>query len=465
MPTYFYKSNIFCLFAWFHSCKTYEVLYAAGSSRARKKNELRAAGIRFPNTFTYNESDAAPRYTTAKATQTDYLQSPKPAGSSFQKSIKSTGASGLLHSTPQPHQGLVRRRSLSVGSSPMTPDLSYSKKSNQDLSINSTKVPANVKKSTKNLFSSAPSVTATTGKENATVGLSSTTAPPIVTASTLEKKGSEKSKNRYSKSLIEVCQEFARQEAEAIAWHEENKREKRYHLCPKLNFDSTDNSDDIQQLTDTSCTSTCACQNEQEDEKDETTLHSSTAGNSDQTKESVTFLHLSDDDEEEAAPAVDVAKSKSPSPMSNPPTKALTTPPASAISKTRGTKRQTRSTGSASTTKTVKYSQEFKPDDFNKIRDSRFPMSPRLRLFRHVQDVNASRAELDISLLPRGATLMYSPRSQSISVEDIPSDMSAAGDCPENATDEDPPTSRKDIKTSESNEIEPGKFYTNPESK
>ena len=43
--------------------------------------------------------------------------------------------------------------------------------------------------------------------------------------------------------------------------------------------------------------------------------------------------------------------------------------------------------------------------------------SPAHKLYLHIRDVNNSRADLDVTLLPKGASLVYSPQSRQVDVE------------------------------------------------
>ncbi len=148
----------------FYRCRTYEVLYNAGSMRTRKKNALRAAGVRLSNS---DPAKDAPVYKCNKGTQTD-----RP---------KSSATGNVDTSTPKTPL-LQRRRSLSVGSSPVQSAV-------------------HVKKSGTSLFSGSP------------------IREPVATATQDETIFRGK---KYPRKLIEVCQEFARQEAEERKAHQRN---------------------------------------------------------------------------------------------------------------------------------------------------------------------------------------------------------------------------------------------------
>ncbi len=337
--------------------------------RNRKKMELRAAGVRFPNSFDSNESGVHPRYTGEKATQTDIMLSKM--------------ATPNKTSTPRTPR-LQRRRSLSVGSPPIS-------------------------KSAKDLCSPirSPSKDKVDG-----------TTP-----------AGKKNLMKYSKTLIEVCQEFDRQHQQAKKEHLENKIYKRYHLCPKLNVESSDTT--IKDVTDYSCTSTCACNlNNEQSTGEMATSGEDSRYDSNHTQQSG-FLHLSSDsDDDESAKTVNGGEKKLAAeagistdggkfpndlqpeyftqirsqPEPNVPMSINNVqPPTSQIPE------ESQPNVSKSVPGTCEASQTPSQSD---LQDS-----AEYRLYRHIRDVNASRAELDVTLLPRGACLVYSPKSKSLSVE------------------------------------------------
>ena len=214
----------------------YAVLYKAGSLRNKKKNELRAAGIRISNAYTEDISHN-PRYTTNQSTQTDGTKS---------------GNNVLAPNTSTPRTPtLARRRSLSVGSSPIVATNTPSKR---------------------DLFPSSPMKWVS--KEEKSVGVQA---------------------KKYPSMLIDICAEFARQEEEAKKDHEENKNAHRWHPCPKLNRDSTAST--LHEATDYSCTSTCMCKNDPPTTDLPSSSTEDSRCDSDHTHTS-SFLHLSVDSNE-----------------------------------------------------------------------------------------------------------------------------------------------------------------------
>ncbi len=410
-----------------------------------------------PSSYTPTEKEEAsvPRYMSNKATQTDCKKSPMPIPRL------------LVHSTPTTPETprLLRRRSLSVGSSPI-----------QQINPDS-------KKSLRNLFSSTAPALNTGTKEDTPATVFSASAPGVIQASGVDVSSSTtapkatggskddsmivyKSK-KYSKKLVEICQEFDRQEQDAIAAHERNKRNQRYHLCPKLNFESSGNSEDEIQPSDTSCTSTCRCQHNQSTED---TIKSSVDNSNNQTTAESTFLHVTDETAVEAAaePMDTAENARESTKQADTAENATESTKQASIAKkdvdksttaekARGTKRHPSATSSASSSKAGKYPEEFQADYFTQIRNNRFPMSPRLRLVKHLENVNRSgnMSQLDVSLIPAGSTLVYSPPSNRVSVEDVPSE----GD----VGDVDVDVDRSGVKVGESDtheEIKPAKFYT-----
>ncbi len=69
------------------------------------------------------------------------------------------------------------------------------------------------------------------------------------------KESQEDRARRQEKDRRSILAEIERQEKERQEEHESNKKNKEYHLCPKLNWDSSTSM----ALTDSSCNSTCEC--------------------------------------------------------------------------------------------------------------------------------------------------------------------------------------------------------------
>ncbi len=453
------------------------MLYNAGVLRNRKKRELRAAGIRLPNV--YNENPATPSYMCTKSTQTG-LNTSKANSDKFTESF--------LHSTPTSSK-LQRRRSLSVGSSPVAISSPAKESTNRNLFTSTLR---------RNPFSMTPkkkpSQACVRGEKENLAHVDSTksseTSPTVVKKRRYKKLGKLSGDNakvkidasKYSAALIEVCQEFDRQHRDAKALHERNKRERRYHFCPKMNFESSGKSEDDIALTDTSCTSTCVCVNEKSTfdksyrstsaddtfgsmNKSSFLLSDENRGDKDQeddvdvdtsnmnaapmladdmnkstmaahaTAENSSFLHLSlseDEDEEEPGgmnstksnDKINVDKKSSTNaaqPVATKRPSAVETAAVASDSKgSTSTAKKLRQAAIEESTlgKDGKYPDEYQPEYFTQVR-ARFPDSPKVRLFKHLSDVNTSGAKLDLSLVPEGSPITYSPKSNRISV-DIP---------------------------------------------
>ncbi len=416
--------------------------------RNRKKREVRSNGINFPNVHTDRGNSDKPCYTSNKSTQTDMNNTPvKPCYS---------------HSTPK----ILRRRSLSVGNSPM---------SNIDGSAERNKSAKNLFESTptatsaKNLFESTQ--TAPSAKNVIESTPTATSAKKLIESTVNKSKSGEapKQKPRFSKALIEVCQEFARQEEEANAEHLANKAAGRFHLCPKMNFESSSSTVNDMQLTDTSCTSTCACRNEQQatnmDTSDSNTFK--TTGS-----EESPFLHLTLDEDEDEDEAEKGDTDTSTLGRTSTSGKADTSTPVAKDSEKEKPKDSSPADREAATKRkmsmdsdinrsiiervkeTGKYPKEFQPDYYTQIRDRRFPDSPSFKLFKHIRDVNESKAELDVSLLPMGTAITYSPPSKRITL-DLSADRDA--DAIKDANESAPPEEES------ATGINPQNFYHTPE--
>ncbi len=358
------------------------------------------------------------RYTSTKSTQTDVAESP----------IKAPTTSTPAQATPK----LQRRRSLSVGSSPIGP-------ASGNVATSNAKT---------NLFASG-NVATSNAKGNlcasGNVATSSDNANPCPSGKSMDV--IEYRGKQYPKALIDVCAEFARQEEQEKREHEKNKKQGRYHLCPKLNFESTSSS--IQNVTDFSCTSTCACSKSTAADSNKSSQDDS-RDDSDHTRAS-TFLHLSLSDDEETSGG---EKQREETHLG---TKADNGTSTAATTDTVGEDVATSSASApAAYGQDGRYPDEYQPNYYTQVRSASCPMSEEnkaaLKLVRHIRDVNASRADLDITLLPKGACLVYSPKSNTISVETSTEDFEI--DCPAS------PGPPKNKKARKNEAIEPKNFYS-----
>ena len=291
-----------------------------------------------------------------------------------------------VHSTPRAPK-LKRRRSLSVGCAPI-----------------STSAPK-VALSGSTIFSPRRDTSfrpEQTPKKNASSQTTTRDEPKSL-------------KRKYPQSLIDVCAEFDRQHQELKAMHARNKEEGRYHLCPKMNFESTSSTDNDFNLTDRSCNSTCICQKDKEDTKDVT---SSVGSKSTSGTRLSSFLYLSDGDDEEPE-AADSKKSCTESPSSAAPPSAVLTASATATCKKPtgshtpvNTGNRTTSTPSSASSSGSKTSNGpakkalFHSKHYTQIRPE---ISPQAALFKHLKDVNTSGCDLDATLVPSGSAIIYDP--------------------------------------------------------
>ncbi len=402
-----------------HRCKAYEVLYNTGVARNRKKLELRASGIRFPNTYVENKNK--PSYKTNQATQTD--------------SAKSAHLGTTCHSTSTPK--LERKRSLSLGSSPTGGD---AKKSLFHHSLSSIRNDSNVERVHVDESHAGTAQPSRSEKSNGAAVDDKKSPNPkgnIQSRSTADKpKGADKPKvadkpksKKYSDLLISVCAEFARQEEEAIADHLANKAAGRYHLCPKLNFESTSSSEREINLTDRSCNSTCVCQ------KDRDTFNSTKS--SGKTSEPVSTVDESS--------FLDVDMSENPNESGQTTSKDLSN-----------------NRGDEKTENGKKFPDKFQPNYFTQARPIADELSPQERLFRNLKEVNESGADIDESLVPDGSALTYDPSAKypvGVLVDDVDEPPPRNPDGAEREADEVGSPPRKVPKSSSHNPMTPTRFY------
>ncbi len=373
--------------------------------RTRKKNELRAAGD-LPNE--YVDSGDAIKYSSNKGTQTDF-------------SKRNPTSAAATTSTPvTPSTPLIRRRSLSVGSSPLI--ASNAKKSLFEMSPiaqhSISSQPRDIEKPTP---ASAPVMDA----EPATANVDAEKSKAVPAKAATANVDAEKSK-KYPRALIDLCQEFARQDEVDRIQHFKNKKEGRYHLCPKRNMDSTDTSGTTMEHSwNYSCNSTCACFKDKQATSTSQNDSTYNTDNPDTTQKS-SCIGLEDSvntADEVASKRWDRTNIEASEP--------------NAVRQVRGEEElnsmeaqqmleDKESAGSSNTGKQDmskkrphfddKDIEASQPKYFTQIRDEEV-YSEAHRLYKHIRDVNNSRTDLDVTLLPKGAALVYSPNSKTIDVE------------------------------------------------
>ena len=333
-----------------------------------------------PNTFNDStDRDGRPRYLSNKGTQTDT--------NLFDSKVISShlNTSTVLHSTPRTPK-LQRRRSLSVGSAPI-----YSSAA-KNLLKQSPILPPPVPDSNESAKQVAPGEKSKNKDEN-----NGDNAPKSL-------------KRKYPQSLIDVCAEFARQEEELKEMHRRNKELGRYHYCPKLNFESTQSSENELELTDRSCNSTCICQKDKDNTTKDVTSSFDSKLPTDQSNNS-TFLH--DDtthlDKSTASSSKAGAPENQPSDSASASNLHTSSASASKAPKKQPTKPQSSANNTATTSNLKKSGASFQPKHYTQVRPE---LSPQEKLFRHLREVNESGGDLDTSLIPDGCAMVYDPAAK-----------------------------------------------------
>ncbi len=281
---------------------------------------MKAAGIRFPNSFSYDGS-SFPKYHAQKTTQTDPWPPKEPRPPVIYRSDKVKSAAftptreevianttGLSYAN---RMGMKGRRTRSR--SPPTP---------QPLKAAAATEFTTPTGSRRKRSSSVGSPLLTSTQEgNTSRNLFPKSAEKAVekAAQVVEKeseKTEEAKKNDAEARRRQMYNEILEEEATAKAEHEQNKKDKIYHFCPKLNFDYHNSSEYWEHrrkfedeegipydstasslhVTDTSCNSTCECARSKTQEVSFPRSSSGTSKfNSSRTPQS-TFLHCSTSD-------------------------------------------------------------------------------------------------------------------------------------------------------------------------
>ncbi len=357
-----------------------------------------------PNTILNESNVEMPRYLTDKTTQTEQIS-------------RSSGASintAMQHSTPVTPR-LTRRRSLSLGSLPTSavkglfPAVSPIKPSQDS--------------------NKSPNSNATQGRsgdDNSKGEKSKNKSADIA----------KSQKRKYSQALIDICAEFDRQDQELKAMHQQNKEDGRYHLCPKLNFESTTSSDNEIALTDRSCNSTCACQ------KDKTSNTETSATNttafSTSRFESSSYLDISTASTAKDSPPTDKQQKKDAS-MS-------------------ATKEKKAPGVSMSTMPSVQYYTQIRPPT---VGETGSRTSPEAKLCNHLRDVNQSGADLDATLIPDNCAIVFNPEAKYPVTLELSDDYPAspAPITPNKTTADGENAAPSPCKVKKSGPISPGQFY------
>ncbi len=221
------------------------------------------------------------------------------------------------------------------------------------------------------------------------------------------------------------------------AKHLENKALGRYHVCPKLNFESTNSSDHEINLTDVSCNSTCICQKSKVTQ-DSNASAEVTSNASDSTRVESSFLHSTRTNTDSTARnEEDADKSRVGEKNANNGEKPTNS----------GEKDADKGACTSSPANEPRY--------FTQVRTTgelKKKISPQFKLFKNLADVNNSDGDLDASLVPTGSAIVYDPSAKypvTLTLDDADNDEL-----------EEPPEKAAKNAAESSNAISPGSFYT-----
>ncbi len=455
----------------------------AGTKRYRKKSALKAAGIRIPNSYCALDEAEQPKYVTNQSTQTDpvhvkatqettkfkindfkdqarknaaYANTP-PRHQVHDKMrgdfIGSTIASPPTHSTP--HQGrLTRRRSLSVGSPPIskvkggervhnnsaqrdlfcTRDVDFTKskegqKNRQKVGVPQRQKVVNICSDVSMSVTTDPSITSSGGEKYILTqereNDPSFRAPPSL----------PKPITNVMKKAVDFCQDMAMNESRDRREHEKNKEEQRYHLCPKMNFEYKNGkfigkdvsmSGSELNITDRSCNSTCICQKHNEESQVENS--DELQSEAEKTPHSSYLITSS------------LEESKSQSQMSKVPE----------TEQNEEEEEESEAQGEDGEEEEEEEDESLNRTRLDKDKDVRpnyytqapavlsSPDASKSRLYTHLKNIRESGGELDSSLLPHNLTsLELSPRSRTIIVRTSSGDGLQDFDNPSDKEEED----------------------------